>query len=138
MAGSSDPDAATARQLRHQAVMQIKTSVLRLVRLLRNNAIQREQSLQLEWALQLQDNLHQELELIGRIALPKERGRLQGLIYGTERLRAAMGQRRTEMQREAGQLRAYVSALQLAEDLMTGNAVMLGARGGTGAGLGGP
>lgn len=141
MAGSSDPDAASAaRQLRHRALVQIQTSLLRTVRLLRDNAIQREQSLHQEWALQrdhtlqVQGNLHQELELLGRIALPKERDRLQGLMYGTERLRAAIGQRRAEMQQHAGQLRAYVSALQMVEDLMTGNAVMSGLHGGTGAG----
>lgn len=143
MAGSSDPDAAAARQLRRQALKQIKDSLLHLLVLLRDNVIRRWQLLQRECALQrdcaslLGGNLHEEIELLGRLALPKELERLQGLMRGTVQLRATMEQRRAEIQRETEQLRAYMSALHEAASLMTGQAVMSGPCGITGAGPGG-
>lgn len=144
MAGASDLDAATVRQPRQRDLIQIKTSVLHLLISLRNNAIQREESLEQECALQrdsvprLKADLLQEIEIVGQLALPIERAQLQGLMHGTEHLRTAMEQRRAEIQQEFGRLRAYKSAIHMAESLIMGHAVLAGSSGGTGTGPKGP
>lgn len=52
--------------------------------------------------------------------MPKDLERIQGLLRGAERLRAVMGQRRAEMERESGQLDVYISALEKAAFFITG------------------
>lgn len=126
MAGVSYPDAAIARRLRHQTLMCIHNSIVSLVIILRDSALQREQSLEQERVLQqdcaarLEANLHEEIDLLGRRPLTKELEQLQGLLRGTEKLRAAMERRRAEIQREVVQVRAYISALYTAGSLTTG------------------
>lgn len=140
MTGASDPGPATARQLRQRALTEIERLILELVIPLRDNAVQREQSLQQESALlkdcasPLQSDLHREIELLRQLELPKERERLQRLLRGSEMLRATMGRREAEIQQEAGQLRAYVSFLHGTSYLITRFAVFPLPSGYTGSG----
>ncbi|OBT39310.1 hypothetical protein VE00_10070 [Pseudogymnoascus sp. WSF 3629] len=139
MAGASSPNTAVARQPRKEALAEIRNSLLSLVIMLRGIAYQhqkllrQESALQLDRGPQLEKNLHQAIELLGGRPLPKELERLQGLMHGAEQLRAAIGNRRAEMQRESEQLHVYVAALEKAAFFITGYE----AGSGTVAGFGG-
>ncbi|OBT73972.1 hypothetical protein VF21_05965 [Pseudogymnoascus sp. 05NY08] len=139
MAGSSTPNTAVARQPLQQELEEIKNSLLALVIMLRGIAHQHQQMLRKEGALQLEcgpqldANLHRAIELLGGRPLPKELQKLQGILRSVEQLRAAIGNRRAEMQRESGQLNVYIKALEKAGFFMTGYE----AGSGTVAGFGG-
>lgn len=143
MAGASNPNTAVSRQPWQQELAEIKNSLLNLVIMLRGIAYQHQQKLQQESTLQLdcgpqlEKNLHQAIELLGGRPLPKDLERLQGVMHSAEQLRAAIGNRRAEMQREFGQLAVYIAALEKAAFFITGYDAGSGAVAGFGGALSG-
>ncbi|OBT97102.1 hypothetical protein VE01_04901 [Pseudogymnoascus verrucosus] len=143
MEGESKPKTAVAQQPRQQSLAETKNSLRNLVIMLRGIAykhkqlLQQESALQRDCAPQLVANLHQAIELLGGRPVPKDLERIQGLLRGAERLRAVMGQRRAEMERESGQLDVYISALKKAAFFITGYDTSSGTVAGSGGALSG-
>lgn len=74
--------------------------------------------------------LYQEIERLRQLVLPEDRARLLSLLRGTLVIRATVGKRLGQMNLELEQLRAYLSDLSKAADLIT---VMFGENNGNSA-----
>lgn len=136
MAGPPNTNAPAARRLQSSQLYHTEGGQLFLIKLLQDHASRRMQLLEREVELQKDSFppsltiLYQEIERLRQLVLPEDRARLLSLLRGTLVIRATVGKRLGQMNLELEQLRAYLSDLSKAADLIT---VMFGENNGNSA-----
>jgi hypothetical protein len=126
MTEPSNPIAPAARRFQPLRLLAIEGGLLLLIKLLQDHANRRLHLLELELELQEDSlpqsltNLYEAIEIPGgELIAPEDRVSLLSLLRGTLVLRGAVGERLAQRNLELEQVRAYLSDLSKAADLIT-------------------